>query len=152
MTNISTQQWHATCWRTAYPRISKAICLLVEHHKDILKSRFPDYEYKIYECPNDWLRIEISDQRIGNGVLLVASFSSSSIKIANQVVNTRLASPSKDKLNARTGLPMTFIHIAPNFTEEISYADPKFTDDMLSDILEGLILDRRESGDRDAAV
>ena len=106
-------------------RILKEVLALAAHHREILQRRFSSYDYYLYEYPKCRIRFEvwkrgaahvrglarrIEDDRAD---LLIASFSSSDIQIR---------------------VPP----ICPEFTEEISYADPKFTDNTLSDILERL--------------
>lgn len=122
--------------------MTKEIWTLAQHHKDILERRFlNNYRYALHESSTftlgtsftdchflDWLRLEVWEAY--NLILLVASFSSSFVKIE--------FSPFKEMAGTsfvvRNGNPR---HAAfANFTKEISYADPKFTDDMLSDILE----------------
>ena len=108
MTDITVTPWIYT----DYPHVPKEIVALVEHHLVIIKRRFPDYKCETYEWPEHyWLRVEISN---GKNVLLVASFTSSSINIATAEAP------------------------GPDFAEVIDYADPRFTDNVIIDTLERL--------------
>ena len=85
---------------------------LAKHHLRILERKFPNYGYALYESGSS-IRLQVSDgSMFETSTLLVAFFSSSSISISN--------------------------HLLIHAIEEISYADPKFTDDLLSDKLERL--------------
>ena len=84
-------------------RVLEEVLALAEHHENILRCKFPGYTYYIYEYP--LRRIQLA-AREGSAVILTASFSNSSILIVT---------PS----------------IGPKFVEELSYADPRFTDNVL---------------------
>ena len=97
-------------------RIHEEISILSDHHKAILKSRFPDYDYAYEVYDADWLRLRISKGGSKAGAvpphhtILMVFFSSSHVKVV-------------------------VYHDFPNY-EMISYADPRFTDDFIGDILE----------------
>ena len=104
---------------------------LAEHHIDILKREFPDiyaspfpsipkYKYGIFyddnlENPKVWLRVEIWDDPDPSikRIILEAAFYSSSVKIITYDRNPHAS--------ARC--------------EIIDYADPKFTDNILHDLI-----------------
>ena len=94
-----------------HSRIPIEICLLVEHHKDILWRKFPNYGYEVYEWPEYWLRIDI---RLNDCTIFIASFSFNCVQFSTS---------SSDF----------------SFIEEINYSDPRFTDDMLPDMLRRLL-------------
>ena len=89
--------------------IHEEISTLSDHHRAILKSRFPDYDYEYEVYDADRLRLRISK---GGDIILMLFFSSSDVRIV-------------------------VYHDFPNY-EVISYADPRFTDDFIGDILERL--------------
>ena len=97
----------------------KEIWELATHHKEILERRFPNYGYEMYEWDH-WLRIEVSDRE----TIFIVAFSLNYLKTATPPFG-----------NVEIMVPLTLIHTNPNFTEEISYADPKFTDNFLIDTL-----------------
>ena len=93
--------------------ISQEIWDLAAHHLKILRHKFPDYKYKIYETAGqeptgDFASVTI---HIGPTTIFWASFTSSFLEI------TTLRSD-----------------------ERIYYADPEFTDDILSDKLKEMVL------------
>ena len=96
-------------------RISKEVWLLAKHHMKILRCKFPefpDYNYGLFEHPKYWLRLQVTTGRYFDRCpILRVSFSSSSIKIETK--------PFRLKSLAKI----------------INYADPAFTDDVLSDLL-----------------
>lgn len=101
-----------------YGRVSKEVCLLAIRQRKMLKRKFPDYDYTLYEYPKYWLRLEISrSDGAQRGRIFTASFSSDSIKIT---------------CRPHFGLP----DHENKFTEVIPYHDPRFTNDMLSDTQE----------------
>ena len=113
---------------TVDSNVPKEVWVIAEHQKEMLKRRFPSYECRIYEWPNGWLRFEVWNK--GNIAMLVAVFSSSRVRIMIPPFIQR------DK------------YLLPNFckgyadnewAEVVHYADPKFTDDALSDMLEELV-------------
>ena len=104
--------------------ITREIWALAKHHKDILERTFINtYKYSIcldhalgtYLEFTRCLRLVVSER---DTKLLVASFSSSSIKI-------------------------TIPPFAGSDPEEIDYANPKFTDKTLTDMLIDVNLERR---------
>ena len=101
--------------------VPEEVSLLAEHHKAILESRFPDYDYEYLDHPyrNDCMQLVVSDDGI---TVLTASFSSNSI-------HTRL----------NRGRRIIYgILDTGHDSIDIDYADPQFTENMLSDMLERL--------------
>ena len=97
------------------PNVFKEIRLLADHHLAILQSRFSDYDYAYLSSPpthDDELRLRIS---VGFNIILVVLFSPSHVRFVVYQPGNR------------------------DLEEEISYADPRFTDDFLSDILGRLV-------------
>ena len=98
----------------------KEILLIAEQQKEVLERKFPSYKHLIYLIPDCHLRVEhpngtrlAAPHNIDSArVILVASFSSSSIEIAYN-----------------SSKPPWFWSI------KVNYADPKFTENTLSDIL-----------------
>ena len=92
--------------------VPKEISLLAEHHKAVLESRFPDYDYGYEMWDADWLRFMISER---GAAILSVLFSSNHVRVV--------------------------VYPPGNFDleEEINYTDPRFTDDFLSDILKRLV-------------
>ena len=99
--------------------IPKEIWVLVNHHKEILERRFPNCKCALLAPSSYWLRLNISNEGLN---ALIASFSSSSIKI--------------DHPHLDCWIPKTYFE--PGLTEVVDYADPRFTDDFIGDILERL--------------
>ena len=99
--------------------VSKEISLLAEHHKDILESRFPDHDYEYFSYQDDCIRLVISERDDRDAIFLIVSFSSSSIRIAIPFAGMSTLD-------------------AGHYFILIDYADPKFTDDTVSDILKRL--------------
>ena len=93
--------------------MSSDIWLIANHHLSILRRKFErPFHYEMHEFGPLLLRLDIWKNR---ELILVVSFLSSSIKSAD---------------NQRAGEH----HNAS--AEEINYADPRFTDSILPDILE----------------
>ena len=84
---------------------------LADHHKKILQSRFSDYDYVYLSMYDDELRLRIS---VGPIIILMILFSPSHVRFVIYPPGNR------------------------DLEEELSYADPRFTDNFLSDILERL--------------
>ena len=126
MTNMSISGSQSPFSMT-YGLVSKEVVALAQHQLEILECRFPNYHYILYEWPFYWSRIEIfgGNRPSVASMVLVVSFTPRSIKIA--------APPFK---------VLTLIHDPRrryhNLAEEINYADPRFTENTLSDILERL--------------
>lgn len=113
-------------------RFSKEIWILAEHHYDILMRKFPDYAYVLHEddtylpakVTEWWLQLVVSER---GTTLLIASFSSSFVKVE--------LSPFKEMtMSTKYGSGIIFA----NRIEVIEYADPKFTDNVLTNMLERL--------------
>ena len=88
--------------------VSEEVQALAEYHLDILKRRFPDHKHQYHD--EFWVRIE----KEGCSTIFVIVFSEDSVRI----------------LTGREG------EIVPPIDETIDYADPRFTDDTLSEIIE----------------
>ena len=88
------------------------IAALAEHQKEILKRRFPNYEHALAACndgPYCWL--DVCD---GTITILVATFFSDRIRISSRF--------------EEDGWCGAILYV--------DYADPRFTDDTISDIVE----------------
>ena len=120
----------------ALGRISKEILALAIHHKEMLERRFPSLTCNLREVPycpvgGYWLRLQISEEAVEfpplfqNRCILAVSFSSDFIKIER----------------THRWLPWPKPHWPRVFElmEEINYADPRFTENILSDILVELV-------------
>ena len=88
------------------------IWTLAHYNIGILRHRFPNYEYEAHEFGPLLLRLEVWKNK---DIILIASFSSSFVKIA------WIGQPYER-------YPLMSI-------EEIDYADPRFTDNTIADIL-----------------
>ena len=91
------------------------VWLLVKHHKKILERRFPKYHHTTVDWPG-WERTIELETHDGSITVLVVSFSSNCVHISPEGWRD------------------------PEFTDDnitLNYADPEFTDSILSDILEG---------------
>ena len=89
----------------------KEILALAEHQLGILKRRFPNYEHVLYKHGICW--ISVSDK--GGSIILAISFYSSSIEIISSFGDEETITIEED-----------FV---------LDYADPRFTDDTISDKL-----------------
>ena len=85
---------------------------LAEHHLDILKRRFPNYNYHLFDYPYCWIRADWYDS-----IIFTAIFYADSLKIAGCAKTIR------------------------NNISTVNYADPRFTDDFISDKLREWISD-----------
>ena len=86
--------------------VTDEIRALALHHLDILKRRFPNYNCHLFDWPYCWIRADSNDS-----VIFTAIFYTDSLKIAG------CAKPICNNINI------------------VNYADPRFTDDFISDIL-----------------
>ena len=96
--------------------IIKEVWILAQYQKGILERKFPKCQHVLYEyCLSDhWARLEVQRSTRPHHPILIASFSTSCVRI-----------------NANA--PLGF------YDHKIDYADPKFTDDLLSDMLKRMI-------------
>ena len=106
----------------------EVIQVLVEHQKRTLERKFPDYEcFEAFQYSSCFLRVQTVRKNIEDvtRMIFIASFSPSSIQV----------------MVGRVG--MTTLWWLPPFDTcdvilDLDYADPKFTDDTISDMLEKL--------------
>ena len=94
------------------PNPPEEILALAEHHKQILERKFPNYVYLLVDWPDGlcYVDVEVYDH---SRALLVASFSTSCVHIT------------------RGDPDLVF----SNDETVFDYADPRFTENTLSDIL-----------------
>ena len=101
--------------------ISKEVLALAEHHRDVLKRRFPHHEHYLRVPRSDdycWLRLDTMACRRRTGdMILMATFYHSSINIASRFNGRIIGAPSCNILR-------------------LNYADPNFTDDIIFKIVE----------------
>ena len=92
-----------------FGKISDEIWDLAAHHLEILKHKFPGYRCDLYESNEGWavIRVESSE----GAMIISASFSTDRVTIVHHVV------------------------ISPFEREIIHYADPRLTDDIISDLI-----------------
>ena len=89
--------------------LSKEVCDLAKHHFDGMQNRFPSYKHILHEWRDYWwMCVETKKPPALRDTVLVASFCHDSVMIVAS--------------NGR-------------FVLRVYYADPKFTDDFLSDII-----------------
>ena len=87
-------------------RITEEVWLLAKHQRDILERRFPHYKCILHKSLSEcWISVETDVIMI-----LSASFTDSSILIS---------------------LPA----LPPSHIKEVNYADPRFTENILSDVV-----------------
>ena len=107
---------------------------LAVHHWNILANKFPQYSYHVDAFGSeDFIRMRV-DAPGGKLWLLSINFSLTSIRVLISRLNCR---PDYPRLS---GTPMAVIESAIDLEHNfrfkvINYADPKFTDDFLSNIL-----------------
>ena len=101
--------------------LTEEILDLAKHQLEILERRFPEYKYILYKSKGCWVAVETGE----NIEILMVSFFHSHIRIA----------------------PFSFVQLHEHLHRDpfnLDYADPKFTDDFLSDILRELVeMDKR---------
>ena len=93
-----------------------SIRALVMHHLHILQRRFPDYRH-VLNGPPYWIQVYAPDEHGGNAVIIVSFFSGHLHILINHPPG----------------------HVGGDDT--VYYADPKLTDDFLSEIVENVELD-----------
>ena len=93
--------------------VNKEILALARHHKQILKRRFPCFNY-LEGYMDDCVHIDVETRDALRSTILVVIFSLSSIQISIRPFDDR------------------------DIVLDVNYADPKFTDEIVYDVLIGM--------------